>query len=200
MVRRSVSSKSKMCELMPFISDALSTSRRSLRPSTDACAGPLKGFRARIAISTVSCRLPPTAHPVQFKTVRKASRRIAAGTSSFREETAHAARRRVTSRAGAPADCGGSAEETDAAAPPTTEARRKRRLSIPPFLIPQLWLNHGRRRVVYGLSRNLSRKWKSDTPMIEFNSASMSVRCQSNAIGRLSSARTITQYNTWWKQ
>jgi hypothetical protein len=74
--------------------------------------------------------------------VRKASRRIVAGTSSFRDETAQAARRRVTSRAAALAACGDSAEDTDAAAPPIAEARRKPRLFISHLFIPQLWLNH----------------------------------------------------------
>ena len=38
MVFRCVSSKSKVCELMPFSSAALAMSTRSLRPSTLACA------------------------------------------------------------------------------------------------------------------------------------------------------------------
>ena len=72
-----------MCELIPFISDACSTSSFSLRPSTVACPGPANGASAEIAMSTVSCREPPIAQPTQFSSVRCASLRTGAGRSSY---------------------------------------------------------------------------------------------------------------------
>ena len=77
-VLRCVSSKSKTCELMPFISAACSTSSRSRRPSTEACGGPEKGASAPIAASSVSWRDPPTAQPIQLSSVRCASFRTGA--------------------------------------------------------------------------------------------------------------------------
>ena len=81
-VLRCVSSKSKTCELMPFISDACSTSIRWRRPRIEACGGPENGASAPIAASSVSCRDPPTAQPIQLSSVRCASFRTGAGMSA----------------------------------------------------------------------------------------------------------------------
>ncbi len=64
---------------MPFISAACRMSKRSERPSTDACAGPENGPSAAIALSSVSWRDPPSAQAGQFSSVRCASLRTAAG-------------------------------------------------------------------------------------------------------------------------
>jgi hypothetical protein len=54
MVLRCVSSKSKVCELMPLTSAALAMSTRSGRPSTAACAAGCSTFTAASAAATDS--------------------------------------------------------------------------------------------------------------------------------------------------
>ena len=70
MVFRWVSSKSKVCELMPLSKAALAMSTRSLLPKTAACAEGANSFTAPNAASTVSWVLGPTAQPAQLAKVR----------------------------------------------------------------------------------------------------------------------------------
>ena len=73
MVLRWVSSKSKVCEVMPLTSAALAMSTFSLRPATVACgAGCNSAMAARVA-SAASCLAAPTAQPSQLRKVRCAS-------------------------------------------------------------------------------------------------------------------------------
>jgi hypothetical protein len=77
MVFRCVSSKSKVCELMPLSSAALAMSTFSLRPSSEACgAGDSSEIAARAACM-VSCCAGPMAQPTQLAKVRCASRSTA---------------------------------------------------------------------------------------------------------------------------
>jgi hypothetical protein len=73
MVFRCVSSKSKVCELMPLSSAALAMSTLSPRPSTVACGAGCSICTAASAASTASCRAAPTAQPSQLRKVRCAS-------------------------------------------------------------------------------------------------------------------------------
>ena len=80
-VFRCVSSKSKVCEVVPFISAASMMSSRSPRPSTVASRGPENSASAASARSTVSWREAPTAQPTQLRNDRAASCRTFCGTS-----------------------------------------------------------------------------------------------------------------------
>ena len=73
-VLRCVSSKSNTCELMPFISDAVSASIRSRRPSTVAWAGPgERGERGdRVVERLVPRAAERAAHPVDDRALRLA--------------------------------------------------------------------------------------------------------------------------------
>ena len=73
-VFRCVSSKSKTCELMPFISAACSMSIRSRRPSTLACGGPENGAARGSRYRPSRAATPPTAQPdpVQQRAARLA--------------------------------------------------------------------------------------------------------------------------------
>jgi hypothetical protein len=73
MVFRWVSSKSKVCELMPLSSAAPAMSTRSSRPSTVACGAGSSMRMPASAACTASCRAAPTAQPTQFRNVRCAS-------------------------------------------------------------------------------------------------------------------------------
>jgi hypothetical protein len=70
MVFKCVSSKSKVCELMPLSKAALAMSTRSLRPNTAAWAEGANSFTAPNAASMVSWVLGPTAQPAQLAKVR----------------------------------------------------------------------------------------------------------------------------------
>ena len=72
-VFRWVSSKSKVCEVMPLTSAALAMSTCSARPSTLACGAGSSIRTAASAASAASCRAAPMAQPSQLKKVRCAS-------------------------------------------------------------------------------------------------------------------------------
>src|SRR5215510_16252491 len=81
---------------MPFISDACSGSRRSVRPITLAVRSPENGPSARIAASTAGCGLPPIAQPTTFRIARLASCRTSSGILVKRVETMYEARALVS--------------------------------------------------------------------------------------------------------
>ena len=69
-VFRCVSSKSKVCDVMPFTSAAPAMSSFSARPSTLDCAEGSSIRIAAIAASADSCRAAPMAQPTQLRKVR----------------------------------------------------------------------------------------------------------------------------------
>ena len=73
MVLRWVSSKSKVCEVMPLIKAALAMSTRSLRPAMLACGAGCNILTAAKAARAAAWSLAPIAQPNQFKKVRCAS-------------------------------------------------------------------------------------------------------------------------------
>ena len=73
MVFKCVSSKSKVCEVMPFTNAALAMSTLSPRPSTLAWGAGSSMRTAPRAASADSCRAAPTAQPTQLRKVRCAS-------------------------------------------------------------------------------------------------------------------------------
>src|SRR6218665_4065367 len=77
MVFRWVSSKSKVCDVMPLSSAALAMSSRSERPSTAACGAGSSICRAASAASAAGGRAAPMAQPSQLYKVRTASRSTA---------------------------------------------------------------------------------------------------------------------------
>ena len=72
-VLRWVSSKSKVCDEIPFTSAALAMSTFSARPSTEACGAGCNMAMAPSAATTLSCFAAPTAQPAQLRNVRWAS-------------------------------------------------------------------------------------------------------------------------------
>lgn len=66
MVLRCVSSKSKVCEVMPLTSAALAMSTLSARPGTLACGAGSSMRTAAIAASAASWRAAPIAQPSQL--------------------------------------------------------------------------------------------------------------------------------------
>src|SRR5882757_476196 len=113
-----------MWELMPLRSAAWRRSGRSLRPRSEAWAGPKNGVRAAVALVTASVREPPSVQPTQFRRVLVASLRTGLGRSASLALTTYFARIRVTSFGGvvsAAAAAGGTAK--------AAEAPRKRRRS-----------------------------------------------------------------------
>ena len=73
MVLRCVSSKSKVCELMPLSKAALAMSTLSRRPSTLAWGAGCSRRTAASAACTDSCSAAPTAQPSQLRKVRCAA-------------------------------------------------------------------------------------------------------------------------------
>jgi hypothetical protein len=77
-VFKCVSSKSNVCDEMPFSSAALAMSTRSDRPRIVACGDGASSLTAASAAVSVGCRAAPIAQPSQFMSVRCASRSTAA--------------------------------------------------------------------------------------------------------------------------
>jgi len=76
-VFRCVSSKSKVCEVIPFTSAALAMSTLSARPRMLDCGAGCSRRTAPSAASAEAWRAAPTAQPTQLRNVRCASRSTA---------------------------------------------------------------------------------------------------------------------------
>ena len=95
-VFRCVSSKSNVCDEMPFSSAALAMSTRSRRPSIVACGDGASSCVAASAAASVGWCAAPIAQPSQFMNVRCASRSTAAGNCADGWFATNSARMRVT--------------------------------------------------------------------------------------------------------
>src|SRR5262249_40024663 len=128
-------------------------SRRSFRPRIVACAWPENGVSAANAMSTVSCREPPRAHPIQFSSVRLPSLRAPELRSYGFADTMYRARARVTSAASS-ADCDVNLEDdswpaaADRPTPPTPRRNPRRWI-----VLIDLFRFNGMQSSLFGLLR-----------------------------------------------